>query len=169
MKTTALLCSAALFLGACQNLSTSTDNAGNGNVGVAEASAHKAIERPGFATFEKDGRLTVFRLEDPALVEFQTARDLVKSVTHIGVGPNGCTVRAPDDETIAGYVLARPGFVTRVVDGRIWVFTAGSEDFAEFCKNGEPAKCVTRIGAGPEGQTVRSSDQAVIDAWLAAL
>jgi hypothetical protein len=44
----------------------------------------------------------------------------------------------------------------------------GSKELEEFKQHGEPAKQVTRIGAGPKGMTIRSSDAAVIDAYLAA-
>jgi len=43
-----------------------------------------------------------------------------------------------------------------------------SKELEEFKKQGEPAKQVTRIGAGPNGMTIRSSDASVIDAYLAA-
>jgi hypothetical protein len=64
--------------------------------------------------------------------------------------------------------LSRPGFYTEVKDGRLWVFREGSKDLEEFKKHGEPARQVTRVGGGPNGMTVKSSDAAVIDAYLAA-
>ena len=63
---------------------------------------------------------------------------------------------------------AKDRIATRVVDGRIWVFVADSKDWQEFLTTGEPAKSVTRIGAGPHGMTVKAPEGAVIDAWLAA-
>jgi hypothetical protein len=62
----------------------------------------------------------------------------------------------------------KPGFVTEVADGRLWVFVADSKDYADFKKNGEPAKMVTRIGAGPNGMTMKSSDAKVLDDYMAA-
>lgn len=62
----------------------------------------------------------------------------------------------------------KPGFTTVVDDGRLWVFKSGSKELAEFQKKGEPAKQVTRIAAGPNRMTVRSTDFSVIDAYLAA-
>jgi len=62
----------------------------------------------------------------------------------------------------------RPGFVTEVKDGRLWVFRADSKELADYRKQGEPAQMVTRIGAGPNGMTIRAADAAVIDAYLAA-
>jgi hypothetical protein len=64
--------------------------------------------------------------------------------------------------------VSKPGFYTQVKEGRLWVFREGSKELEEFKKHGEPAKQVTRIGAGPNGMTIRSSDASVIDAYLAA-
>ncbi len=62
----------------------------------------------------------------------------------------------------------KPGFWTREQDGRLWVFRAGSRELQAFQKSGEPARQVTRIGAGPGGMTVKSSDATVIDAYVGA-
>lgn len=64
--------------------------------------------------------------------------------------------------------LNKPGFYTEVKDGRLWVFRDGSTDLAEFKRHGEPAKSVTRIGGGPNGMTIKSSDAKVIDEYMAA-
>ena len=64
--------------------------------------------------------------------------------------------------------LSKPGFYTEVKDGRLWVFLDGSKDLAEFKQHGEPAKQVTRIGGGPNGMTIKSSDAKVIDEYMAA-
>lgn len=74
----------------------------------------------------------------------------------------------PATPTAASGPHAKPGFVTDVQDGRLWVFRADSKDLADFRKHGEPARMVTRIGAGPNGMTIRSSDAKVIDDYLAA-
>jgi hypothetical protein len=63
--------------------------------------------------------------------------------------------------------LQKPGFYTEVKDGRLWVFREGSKELAEFKQHGEPARQVTRIGGGPNGMTIKSSDADVIDAYLA--
>lgn len=63
---------------------------------------------------------------------------------------------------------AKPGFAVFEEDGRLWVFAKGDPAVREFKKNGELAKCVTAIGAGPEGRTVKSPDQKTIDAFRAA-
>ncbi len=62
----------------------------------------------------------------------------------------------------------KPGFVTDVNDGRLWVFRAGSKELAAYKKSGEPTLMVTRIGAGPNGMTIRATDIKTIDDYLAA-
>ena len=62
----------------------------------------------------------------------------------------------------------KAGFVTAVKEGRLWVFKQGAKELEEFNKNGELAKMVTRVGAGPNNMTVRGPDAATIDAYLAA-
>lgn len=64
--------------------------------------------------------------------------------------------------------LSKPGFYTEVKEGRLWVFREGSKELAEFQQQGEPARQVTRVGGGPRGMTIKSSDAAVIDDYLAA-
>lgn len=67
-----------------------------------------------------------------------------------------------------GTSYSKPGFYTEVKDGRLWVFEEGSKALAEFKKSGEPAKQYTKIGAGPDGMTIKSDDAKVIDKYLAA-
>lgn len=148
---------------------TASNSASNSAGSEQAAQAADASARPGFEVFAQDGRLTVFRSEDPELVTFRKHQELGKSVTKIGAGPRGETVKAPDSETILAYSYSRPGFVTRVVDGRIWVFEAGTEAWQQFLATGEPAKSVTKIGVGPQGATVKAPDADVITRWLAAL
>lgn len=69
---------------------------------------------------------------------------------------------SPDKEQ-----FRKPGYVTWVIDGRLWTLSMTSRDAADFIKNGELAKNVTRIAAGPERMTIRSSDSSVIDGYLA--
>jgi hypothetical protein len=70
----------------------------------------------------------------------------------------------------SGNVLAneydKPGFVTEVEDGRLWVFKAESEELKQFKEHGEPAKQFTIIGAGPEGMTVKAASQETLDEYL---
>lgn len=62
---------------------------------------------------------------------------------------------------------SKEGFITFVEDGRLWVFKAGSAELEDYKKHGEPTKMATRVGAGPEGMTIRSSDIGTIDAFVA--
>jgi hypothetical protein len=76
---------------------------------------------------------------------------------------DGTVVAASPDKEDHG----KSGFVTSVVDGRLWVFEIISAAAAEFFTSGEPAKSVTRPGAGPSGMTIRSGDADTIEAYLA--
>jgi len=126
------------------------------------------VATPGFDTAIVDGRLWVFRSGSADAAEFKAKGEPAKSVTRPGVGPMGMSVRSADSETIVAYLVAKPGFDTGVVDGRLWVFRSGSTDAAEFASKGEPAKSVTRPGAGPMGMSIRSVDNDTIVAYLAA-
>ena len=86
-----------------------------------------------------------------------------------GAGPNGMTLKGFDRESIQAYVAAADGFLTFEEDGRLWIFEAGSPDLADFLANGEPAKSVTRPGAGPMGMSIKSTDAEVLDRYLKAL
>lgn len=63
----------------------------------------------------------------------------------------------------------KPGFVTKVEDGRLWVFREGSEQLKEFQAHGEPAKQYTEIGTGPDGMTVKSGDEKALKDYLSTL
>ncbi|PIA74140.1 hypothetical protein CDR19_03465 [Ectopseudomonas toyotomiensis] len=73
----------------------------------------------------------------------------------------------------AGTALAsqydRPGFVTEVEDGRLWVFRENSQELKDFKATGEPAKQFTDIGSGPEGMTVKSADEQTLKDYLQAV
>ena len=62
----------------------------------------------------------------------------------------------------------KPGFWTREVDGRLWVFRSGSRELAAFRRDGPPPRQVTRLGVGPNGMAVKATDASIIDAYLAA-
>ncbi|MBI1311483.1 hypothetical protein GC176_09260 [bacterium] len=134
---------------------------------VISASPDKETHRkPGFVTWEDDGRLWVFGLPSVDAADFVKSGDLARSVTRIAAGPEGMTVRSSDTETIDAYLAVKTGFETFIVDGRLWVFRDGSEGLSEFKQTGEPAMSVTRVGAGPNGMTIRSVDGETIDAYL---
>lgn len=74
---------------------------------------------------------------------------------------------------LAGPVAAsefnKPGFVTEVEDGRLWVFREGSQELKDFQENGEPAKQFTEIGTGPNGMTVKAADEQSLKDYLQLL
>lgn len=124
------------------------------------------LAKPGFVTVIEDGRLWVFRAGSKDLADFEKHGELAKHVVRPGAGPGGMTIKAPDNETIAAYIVAREGFKTILEDGRVWVFRAGSKDLVDFQKHGELAKHVVRPGAGPDGMTIKAPDAETIDAYL---
>lgn len=63
----------------------------------------------------------------------------------------------------------KPGFFTKIEDGRLWVFREGSEQLKEFKAHGEPAKQYTEIGTGPDGMTVKSGDEKALKDYLSTL
>lgn len=75
---------------------------------AAASAAHAASphDKPGFETFEVDGRLWVFKADSKDLEEFRKHGEPVKVYTEIGVGPNGMTVKSADEATVKAYVEA---------------------------------------------------------------
>ncbi|MCC9606057.1 hypothetical protein LOC68_19795 [Blastopirellula sp. JC732] len=133
---------------------------------AVKTSADKAaFDKPGFVTFEDDGRLWVFNLNNPNLADFLSVGELTKQVIRPGVGPSAMTLKSDEMETILGYLAAKPGFVTAIEDGRVWVLKEGSDAAKEFLASGEPAKQVIRPGVGPLGTTLKSDDAATIAAY----
>jgi hypothetical protein len=122
--------------------------------------------RPGFEIFVVDGRVWVFRPASESLAQFRTIGEPAKHVIRPGVGPLGMTVKGPDSETVDEYLTAKPGFVTKVVDGRLWVFREGSKELEDFKTIGEPAKHVIRPGAGPHGMTLKAPDTETAMAYM---
>ncbi len=115
--------------------------------------AEAAFAKPGFVTRIDENRLWVF-------AEGQTTEPSEKSVTLVGAGPNGMTVRANDRATAVAYLATRPGFEVEVEDERIWVFREGAS-------TEKTEKCVTLVGAGPLGRTLKGQDRETLDAYLA--
>lgn len=62
----------------------------------------------------------------------------------------------------------KPGYVTAIEKGRLWVFKEGSKELEMFRQHGEPTVSVAKIGSGPEGMTVKGPSMEVIDAYLAS-
>lgn len=143
------------------------------------------FERPGFVTKVVDNRLWVFKENDPELVKFVKDGELAKHVVLPSSGPKRVTIKAPNRETIDAYLAAygdldevevdwskynfsKPGFVTKVVEGRLWVFKAGDKNLAAFEKDGELAKHVIVPAGGPHGITVKAPDKQTIDEYMSA-
>jgi hypothetical protein len=63
---------------------------------------------------------------------------------------------------------AKPGFFTEERDGRLWVFPEGSDDLKAFQEKGPPVRQVRRISAGPQGQTLISTEAKYLDAYQVA-
>ncbi len=68
------------------------------------ADAASAHDKPGFETFEVDGRLWVFKADSRDLEEFKKHGEPVKVYTEIGVGPNGMTLKSADEATVKAYL-----------------------------------------------------------------
>jgi len=134
------------------------------------AAAHA---QPGFAVYELDGRLWVFRDSSDEHQQFLTEGEPAKRITLVGEGPGGRTVVSADRETIdaylAGHRYGRPGFAVIPQDGRLWVFRESSKDLAAFRESGEPAKRVTLVGAGPDGKTLMGADKESLDDYAASV
>lgn len=74
-------------------------------------------------------------------------------------------VTAPTATVAANY--DKPGFVTAVVKGRLWVFAEGSEELAKYKASGNtPAECVSRPKAGPDRMTLLSPDKEVLEGYM---
>ena len=126
------------------------------------------FERPGYVVEEQDGRVWVFCDGSEEAAAFAAGSGAPeKHVTQIGALPGGLTVKAPDQNTLNGYLASREGFLVLPKDGRLWVFAQDSEE-ASAALNGEyPEKHVTEVGAGPGGVTLKSPSRDVIEGYLA--
>lgn len=77
------------------------------------------------------------------------------------------TVAVANDVT-DGAKYAKPGYVTAIEKGRLWVFKDGSKELEDFRKHGEPTVSNMKIGAGPDGMTMKGPSMEIIEAYLAA-
>lgn len=134
--------------------------------GAALAMAGTKFDKPGFVTEMEDGRLWVFLDGSKELGQFREHGELAKHIIRPGAGPEGMTLKAPDAETADAYLLAKPGFVVMIEDGRLWVFRDGSKELGQFREHGELAKHIIRPGAGPGGMTLKAPDAETADAYL---
>jgi len=126
------------------------------------------FDKPGFATYLRDGRLWVFESGSESQAEFLATGEPAKNVTWVGEGPRGMTIKSDSGDTLLAYIAAKPGYRTFIDDGRVWVFKVGSEGLAEYMKSGEPGKNVTWVGEGPRGTTLRSDSGDTLLAYVAA-
>lgn len=157
----------AMLLGASLTACAST---------ATESSMASTYDIDGFKTEIEDGRLWVFEAGSEDLAFFKEHGEPAKQFTSIGTGPNGMTVKAASQEALDKYLAAMSGgsefdiqgFKTKIEDGRLWVFEAGSEDLAFFEQHGEPAKQFTSIGTGPNGMTVKAASQETLDKYLSS-
>jgi streptogramin lyase len=138
-----------------------------GNVSPAQNASY---ERAGFETrLDKGGRLWVFESGSKALADYDSKGTPAKHIVRPLAGPGGITLKAADGHTIDAYLLARPGFVTRIDKrGHLWVFESGSQALADYDSKGAPAKHTVRPLAGPNQMTIKAVDGATIDQYLQA-
>ena len=114
-----------------------------------ETALEYVAAKPGFDVSVEDGRLWVLRegQEKPA-----------RPVMLINAGPQGMTLRAPDRDTALAYLATKPGYRAEAEDGRVWILKPDQE---------KTGKHVARIGAGPQGATLRGVDSETLDRYMA--
>ncbi|MCX8083620.1 MAG: hypothetical protein N3C60_01685 [Calditerrivibrio sp.] len=176
-----------VFMTACatkNGVTTSEDVDDDVEIVELDYSKYK-FDRPGFKTKIVDNRLWVFKEGDKEYAKFEKDGELAKHVTLPLAGPLKVTIKAPDKETVDEYLKAygnleeaevdwsrynfsKAGFITKIVDGRLWVFKEGDKEYAKFEKDGELAKHVTIPAGGPHGITIKGPDKETIDAYMAA-
>ncbi len=124
--------------------------------------------KKGFWTEVKDERLWILEKSSESHQSMVEHGDIAKNITLIGKGPLNTSIRSDDKATVLKWAASVDGFHTYMREGRIWVFRPNSEHEAEFLKIGEPAKSITKIGAGPLRATVRAAEEDVMQRYLRA-
>ena len=66
-----------------------------------------SYDKPGYKTFVEDGRLWVFAEGSDGLKSYLASGEPAKSVTVLGKGPGGMTIKSVDKETIDAYLAAK--------------------------------------------------------------
>ncbi len=124
----------------------------------------------GFATFEHEGSTWVFSTASEEVHKFMAGEELAKHVTKMKATSAGIMkLKAPDTETINGYLAAQPRYVTRTIDGYLWVFIEGSDELKTVDGGGELAKHVTRLAnVNGKVQTIKAPDTATLKGYLAS-
>jgi len=162
MKETLAILFAAAALAGC-----ATADAGKATAS-ASIEAQAPYAKPGFHTsLDSDGRLWVFPEGHEDHQAYLEKGKPVRQVRRIAAGPQGQTLISTEAEHLEAYIVAKPGFYTRVIDGRLWVFPEGHADHQAYLENGLPVRQVRRIAAGPLEMTVISTEAEHIDAYLA--
>lgn len=80
--------------------------------------------------------------------------------------PTPAAETPPEEIPIVSEKYGLTGYAVYEVDGRLWVFEAGSEGLVQFVADGEPAKNVTLVGEGPDGKTVKGSEMATLRDYI---
>jgi hypothetical protein len=136
---------------------------------IADFCAPHEFAQAGFAVIAEDGRLWIFEDGSQDHQTFLAMGEPAKSVTLVGAGPGGRTLRSTEigilHDYMARWKYASPGFVVLGRDGRLWVFKAGSEAYRAFLEHGEPAKRVTLVGAGPDGKTLMGASKQTLQEY----
>ena len=125
MKTSLAMILAMLFaLAACASDDQMSESKSDSSMTTAKSGPMAAPNYafPGFAVYESDGRLWIFREGGKGQMEFVKDGEPSESVTMIGAGPNRMTIKSDDRETLLSYVSTKPGFRVFVHDDRLWVF-----------------------------------------------
>lgn len=138
-----------------------------------ESTMRSPHDRAGYVTHLDDGRLWVFAEGSEALSMYEQSGEPARSITMVGAGPCGMSLRAEDKLTALGYLATKTGWATVAVDkgdGRyvVWAFEPGSEAHTEFLASGEPAKSYTLLGGGPTGVTLMAGDERTAKRYVAA-
>lgn len=80
---------------------------------------------------------------------------------------SGCVSNDEKGGVSGSHSTQKSGFVVIEKDGRLFVFEEGSRALTDFNAHGEMAKSVTRIGAGPNRETLIAEDGSVLDRYMA--
>jgi uncharacterized protein YceK len=147
---------------------TINETTGGGKEGPADSGKY---DRAGFETrIDKDGRLWVFIPGSKDLAVYDAKGSPAKHSVRPLAGPGNITMKtASDSNVIDAYLLACPGFVTRIdAKGSLWVFEAGSGKWKEYDSKGAPAKHIVRPLAGPERRTLRAEEAEILDGYMKA-
>ncbi len=161
-----LLCT-CLIVAAFYSCSGRGDHASGALFGE-ENNQQSTYAKPGFYVEESEGRLWVFKNDSEALSQFKDVGEPAKFSTIVGGGPGGMTIRSDTKETIIGYLAAKEGFFTEIIDNRLWILEEDSESLAQLKSFGEPAKNSTFVGKGPMRITVRTDSKHTFIKYLAA-